>query len=336
MTYRAQADQGNRAAPRFWCGAVLLWCVLGVSHAALFDDDEARRQIAVEKKRVDEVKAELKAQQDAIDARIGKLEEALKSQALLDLFTQLEALKLEMNKLRGQIEVLNNNVENTSKRQRDMYLDLDTRVRRFEQQGGPPSPAADAAPPAAAGLSPAAPAVAVAPSTPAAATKPAPTAVTAPVSPAVTVASVDPGVETRAYEAAQGERRVGNYQGAIVAFQNFIKQYPKGNLAPRAQYWIGDSYFNLRDFRLAIASQQALIKTYPDSPSVPDAMLNMASAQIEMGESVAGKKTLEELAAKFPVSDAAEKAKRRLATLNAPVAAPAAPSVQPAAVPAKR
>lgn len=307
----------TRRAATFGCGAVLLWCALGTAHAALFDDEEARRQIAVEKKRVDEVKADLKAQQDAVDARIGKLEEALKSQALLDLFTQIEALKLEMNKLRGQIEVLNNNVENTSKRQRDMYLDLDTRVRRFEQQGGVPPPAA-----AEPGATPPAPAAA-------GAVKPAAGA-TAPVPPAAAIMTVDPGVETRAYESAQAERRLGNYQGAIVAFQNFIKQYPKSNLAPRAQYWIGDSYFNLRDFRLAIASQQALIKTYPDSPTVPDAMLNMASSQIEMGESAAGRKTLEELMAKFPISDAADKAKRRLAAQNSAPVAPAA-SAQPAA-----
>ena len=277
------------------CGAVLLFAALAApAQAGLFDDDEARRQIANEKLRIDEVKRDLAAQQQAVDARINKVEEALKSQALLDLFTQIEALKLEMTKLRGQIEVLNNNVENTSKRQRDMYLDLDTRVRRFEQQGGPP-PAAEA------------PAAPVMGSSPPAAT-PA----------AGAVVNVDSGAETRAYEAAQSQRRVGNYQGAIVAFQNFIKQYPKSNLAPRAQYWIGDSYFNLRDFKLAIGSQQTLLKTYPDSPTVPDSMLNIASSQIEMGESAVGRKTLEELVAKFPISEAAEKAKRRIAGLNAP------------------
>ena len=122
------------------CGAVLLWSLAGMTaHAALFDDDEARRQIAAERKRVDD----MKAQQQATDARIVKLEEALKSQGLLDLFTQLEAVKAEMNKLRGQIEELGNSVENTAKRQKDMYLDLDTRLRRFEQQGAP-APAAEA------------------------------------------------------------------------------------------------------------------------------------------------------------------------------------------------
>jgi tol-pal system protein YbgF len=283
------------------CGAVLLFAAIGATaNAGVFDDDEARKQIAAERKRIDDVKA----QQQAVDARLNKVEEAVKSQALLDLFSQIEALKLDMNKLRGQIEVLNNNVENTSKRQRDMYLDLDTRMRRFEQQGSP-SPAAEApagaAPPAAAaGAGPAAPAAGSA---------------------AIAVANVDSGAETRAYEAAQAQRRVGNYQGAIVAFQNFIKQYPKSNLAPRAQYWIGDSYFNLRDFKLAIGSQQTLLKTYPDSPTVPDAMLNIASSQIEMGETVIGRKTLEELVAKFPVSEAAEKAKRRIAGLSAPAPA---------------
>jgi len=288
----------NRAALA-QCGAVLLFAALAAPlHAGMFDDDEARKQIAAEKRRIDEVKA----QQQEVDARLNKVEEALKSQALLELFTQIEALKLEMNKLRGQIEVLNNSVENTGKRQRDMYLDLDTRVRRFEQQGGPVA-------------APDAPAV------------PAPTGAAATSQPAATaaVATVDSGAETRVYEAAQSQRRMGNYQGAIVAFQNFIKQYPKSSLAPRAQYWIGDSYFNLRDFKLAIGSQQALLKTYPDSPTVPDSLLNIASSQLEMGETVSGRKTLEELLAKFPISEAAEKAKRRIAALNAPgSAAPAA------------
>ena len=290
------------------CGAVLLFAALGqAAHAGMFDDDEARKQIAAEKRRIDEIKSELKTREQAVDARIGKVEEALKSQALLDLFTQLEALRADMNKLRGQIEVLNNSMENSVKRQRDMYLDLDTRMRRFEQQGGPAAEAPAAVVPGAA---------------PAVATGAAATAAPA----ALAVVNIDSGAETRAYEAAQGQRRLGNYQGAIVAFQNFIGQHPKSTLAPRAQYWIGDSYFNLRDFKLAIASQQALLKTYPDSPTVPDSMLNIASSQIEMGESASGRKTLEELVARYPVSEAAEKARRRMAAFNAPgsVAPPSA------------
>jgi len=130
-----------RRAAALGCGAVLLWCVNLPVLGAIFDDAEARRQIAVEKKRIDDLGTQINAQQQAISARLAKLEEGLKGQPVLDLFTQIEAVKLEMSKLRGQIEVLNNNIENTAKRQRDMYTDLDTRLRRFEQQGLP-TPAA--------------------------------------------------------------------------------------------------------------------------------------------------------------------------------------------------
>lgn len=318
-----------RVVLKSWCGAVLLLSALGIAHAALFDDDEARKQIGVERQRIDE----LNKQQQAIDARLAKIEEALKTQPVLDLFTQIEALKLDMNKLRGQIEVLNNNLENTAKRQRDMYIDLDTRLRRFEQAGIAPAAPGVASPPASA-----------APATPPGTTPPAgkPSA-SAPAStpgapgtaqPAVAAATPDPAAESRNYEAAQGQRRIGNFQGAIVAFQNFIKLYPKSALAPRAQYWIGDSYFNLRDFKLAITAQQVLIKTYPDSPSVPDAMLNIASSQIEMGESLAGRKTLEDLITKFPISDAAEKGKRRLAALAGPTPVSPPPTTATSGAPA--
>ena len=302
-----------------WCALLLLCVVAGGVQAGMFDDEEARKQIAAERKRLDALSTDIKNQQQAADTRFAKVEEALKSQALLDLFTQIEALKADLNKLRGQIEVLNNNLENSAKRQRDMYIDLDSRLTRIEQHGGavPPVPTA-------------APAAVTAPVTAPVAATPAPAAAASAASATATTASPpasipgDPAAEARNYDAAQAQRRLGNYQGAIVAFQNFLAQYPKSNLAPRAQYWIGDSYFNLRDFRLAIAAQQTLVKTYPDSATVPDAMLNIASSQIEMGETIAGKKSLEEILQKFPISEAAGKAKRRLAAMSAVSGAPAA------------
>jgi tol-pal system protein YbgF len=264
--------------------------------AALFGDDEARKAIAVERKRVDDVSAQLSAQNqqlDAIGARLGKLEEAAgKNQALLDLFREIEGLKQELARMRGQIEVVTNGIEQTQKRQQDFYVDLDTRLRRLESASAPPAlggmpPSGDTAAGGKPGATP-----------PGAATGSAGSA------------------ETRAYEAAQNLRRIGNYQGAIVGFQNFLKQYAKSPLAPSAQYWIGDSYFNMREFRLAISSQRLLLASYPDSNKVPDALLNIASSQAELGETAAARKTMDELVAKHPGSDAAEKARRRMATLR--------------------
>jgi tol-pal system protein YbgF len=213
------------------------------------------------------------------------VEDAAKAQPVLALAAEIEKLREEMRSLRGQIEVLGNNIEGVSKRQRDMYVDLDQRLRRFEQPGAAVAPAAT---PAAAGAA-------------------------APKAAAAATVGVD---ENEAYERAQGQRRIGNYQGAITAFQGFVVKYPQSTLAPRAQYWIGDSYFNLRDFKNAIASQQKLLAAYPDSTSVPDALLNMASAQLEAGDTAAARKTMEGLIARYPASDAAEKARRRITNLR--------------------
>jgi TolA-binding protein len=45
---------------------------------------------------------------------------------------------------------------------------------------------------------------------------------------------------------------------------------------------------------------------------VPDALLNIASCQIELGDTAAARKTLDRLIARYPASDAAEKGRRRL------------------------
>ena len=264
--------------------------------AALFGDDVARKGVAEQRTRVDG----LTQRYDELASRLAKLEEAVKaqssagSQSVLDLAGQLQSMRDELRNMRGQLEVLSNNIEAAAKRQRDMYVDLDTRLRRFEQTPPAAAPGPGAAAPAAA--------PAIAPPIAAAAAQ---------------AASATPAVEeTRAYEAAQNQRRIGNYQAAVVAFQGFVMQYPRSPLAHRAQYWVGDSYYNVRDYRNAIASQQKLVAAYPESASVPDALLNMASAYIELGDTAQARKTMDGLVARYPSSDAAEKARRRLTALR--------------------
>ncbi len=280
--------------------AVMLVTAVAPAHAGLFDDEVARKQVLEQQKRIDE----LKQQNEALVARLAKVEDGLKNQPVLELVSQIELLRQELKNLRGQIEVLGNNIDGTAKRQRDMYVDLDSRLRRLEQ------PTAGSATPPVAAAGAAAP-----PATPAAPSAAAPASVSPQTASATAPASAD-AAESRAYEAAQNQRRIGNYQGAIVAFQGFLAQHSKSALAPRAQYWIGDSYFNLHDFKNAIASQQKLVSTYPDSSSVPDALLNIASSQMEQGDAGTARKTMDGLVSRYPLSEAAEKAKRRLATLR--------------------
>src|SRR5258706_288059 len=100
------------------------------------------------------------------------------------------------------------------------------------------------------------------------------------------------------------------------AFASCLKSFPKHALAPNAQYWIGESYAHQRQYREAIEAERRLLGTYPDSAKAPDALLIIGTAESSLGDNAAARKTFEELIAKYPASDSAEKAKGRLAKLK--------------------
>ncbi|MGH8864623.1 MAG: tol-pal system protein YbgF, partial [Burkholderiales bacterium] len=120
----------------------------------------------------------------------------------------------------------------------------------------------------------------------------------------------------RAYDNAYSTYRTSDYPGAIRGFDGFLKTYPKHQLAPNAQYWIGESHFHLHDFRAAIEAQRRLLGTYPDSAKAPDALLIIGTAETSLGDNAAARKTFEELIARYPNTESAEKAKGRLAKLK--------------------
>ncbi|KAA3654028.1 MAG: tol-pal system protein YbgF [Proteobacteria bacterium] len=105
--------------------AVLTW----PAHAGLFDDAEARKEII----RI----------RDEHTARIEALEAS--SRASLQLANQIEAMKAEVAKLRGDVELMMHDMESVKKRQQDFYVDLDARLRKLETGGAGPSAQIDPA-----------------------------------------------------------------------------------------------------------------------------------------------------------------------------------------------
>ena len=285
----ARRGEGReRSLWRATLAIVALSVAASSAQAALFDDNEARARIA-------EVDRRLAQTQKELEDRIAALESTIKSQGLVDLFNQIEQIKSEVARLRGQTEVLTYELEQAQKRQRDLYVDLDTRLRKLEggpQAGGeaPPGPGPVAGNPPS--FSP--------PSGPSGGTPP-------PARP-----PSDPAVEQRAYDAALDQFKRGDYGGAIANFSGFVKNYPQSPLAPSAQYWIGNAQYARKDYRASIAAQRLLVTNYPTSPKVPDALLNIASAQSDLNDNASARRTLEELIAKYPQSEAAVKAKQRL------------------------
>jgi tol-pal system protein YbgF len=278
--------------------------LLHAAHAGLFDDNEARAQIVQLRNLVAE-------QQRVIDQRLGELEAQARNRSIIDLFNQVETLRAEMARLRGQIELLQNEIENSQKRQRDLYVDLDGRMRKIEAaQQEAARQAAQAAAPSPTSTPPTQAAVIVDPSRsapPAVAGQPQAPLQTTPVVPVA-----DPSREQATYDQGLEHFRAGRFGEAVTAFQFFMRSYPRSPLASSAQYWIGNSLYATRDFRGAIAAQRQLLTQFPDSGKASDALLNIATSQAELGDLQGARATLQEVNAKYPNTEAGAKARQRL------------------------
>ncbi len=214
-----------------------------------------------------------------LEARVLKLEDDLKqkTQSMLDLQGQIEALSSELRKLRGQNEEIAHGLQDAEKREKDFYVDLDTRLRRFESIDSTPQTSGN-------------PAVAAAPVDP-----------------------NDPGPEDRSFETAYGLFKGGSYANAAKAFQEFLKKYPGSAHAPNANYWLGNAQFALKDYKGALSIYQGLLKTVSSTPRAADVLFGIAGCQSELKQAAPAQKTLRLLVAKYPASEAAAKAKKLLA-----------------------
>ena len=130
---RLSSDRTSGWATRLTTLAMLL-CVVGApsARAALFDDDEARRQI-----------------QDLTIRTNERLDTQAKAQ--IDLANQIQALREDNAKLHGLLETLTYELEATKKRQQDFYIDLDNRLRKLETSAAPAPAEGGATPDAPAG-----------------------------------------------------------------------------------------------------------------------------------------------------------------------------------------
>jgi len=214
------------------------------ARAGMFDDEEARRQIE-----------QLRGEATELAKRTDTV-----SRNQIDFANQVEAIKSDIAKLRGQIEVLTYGLEAAQKRQQDFYVDLDNRLRKLEQ---PP-------------------------------------------------AKADPAQETRDYEAALAGLKAAKFKEAGVAFVAFIKTYPNSSLAASAHYWGAYAHAQAKDHAGAADLFGKFAAGWPNDDRAP-AALESRVANLEAGKDPkAARATLEQLAERYPNSDAGKRAKLRL------------------------
>jgi tol-pal system protein YbgF len=216
-----------------------------------------------------------------LDTRLARIERVVTNQSLLDLANQSDALRNDLRAMRNDVDLLSNNLEATRKQQRDLYADLDRRMKVLESRGGAGAGSAagsgDAGPGGAGGDS-----------------------------------SAPASDDKAAYQAAFNLLKDGQYDRAIAAFQKFLIVYSDSSLADNAQYWLGEAYYVNKSYPEAQGAFQRVVDKYPQSRKRPDALLKIGYCQYELKQWDSAKGTLSQVVKQFPDTPAGHLAQQRL------------------------
>lgn len=260
-----------------------------VAHAGLFDDEEARKAILELRGRLDKTEAanaqlaqQLQQQQAARKAESTEMTEQLNvlRRGVLDLNGQIELLRGDMAKLRGQDEQVSQTARDATReladlqrKQKDLLAALaaqDERLRRLEPQK---------------------------------------------VSLDGKEITVDVA-EKKAYDDAIGVLRKGDFARAVEALQAFQRRFAGSAYGGHVQYWLGNALYGKGDVKEAMATFRALVTTTPEHPRAAEALLAVANCQVELKDPKAARKTLDELVKNYPQSEAAQSGRERIAQLK--------------------
>ena len=241
-----------------------------------------------------------------LETRLARIERVVSNNSLLDISNQMGNLQAELRSMHNDIDVLNHGLDTSRKQQRDLYADLDQRLKALESRSGA---SAGSAPGGSSpgGTSPAGP--------------PGSTVLLAGAASAAAAAGAGMGgppasgagaADTVSYQAAFGLLKGNQYDQAIQAFQSFLSTYPTSPLADNAQYWLGEAYYVNRSFPEALAAFQKVIDKYPQSRKVPDALLKVGYCDYELKQFRAAKDALTQVQTTYGDTPAARLAEQRL------------------------
>lgn len=127
--------------------------------------------------------------------------------------------------------------------------------------------------------------------------------------------TADPA-ETRDYETALAVFRKGDFPAAQTGFFEFVKRYPQSGYGPSALFWLGNAQYATRAYKEAVANFRSMLAVAPTHPRAPEAALSIANCQLELKDTKAARKTLDDLVKAYPQSEAAVAAKDRLSKIK--------------------
>lgn len=220
-------------------------------------------------------------QPSALEKRVQRLERMLGGKALVDMQLRLEQLQQEVQELRGEIEQESFQIREIKSHQRDLYSDIDRRLLALERGGGGNGTAnggsADSG----------------------------------------DTQSQSPSQEEQgSYQKGIDLLQEFKYAQAAQSFATYLKAYPRGLYAPIARYWLADSYYSARKYKPAIDHYQQLLQNYPEHRKSVQARLKIGYSQAELKQWKEARASMEAVIKQHPKSTEASLAQRYLQRLK--------------------
>jgi tol-pal system protein YbgF len=131
-------------------------------------------------------------------------------------------------------------------------------------------------------------------------------------------ATPPPGMSAdKTYTDARRDLQTGKSDLALQEFQQYLTYFPNTELAPSAQYYIGEIAYNRGDYNGAVQAFDAVLERYPQNPKTPDAHLMKGMALMKGGQKSRAVQEFRDLAVTYPHTDDARKAQQQLRQLGA-------------------
>ena len=217
-----------------------------------------------------------------LERRLQNIERVVQNQSLVDLTQQVSSAERRGDEMQGRVEELEHRSENASERQRQLYVDLDTRMQELEASvqaqnsaGGTDGGALQS------GQLP-----------------------------------MPGGSDRDNYQAAFELLKEQRYEPAASAFEQFLTTFPDSELADNAQYWLAESHYVTQQFDQALSEFETVIGSFPDSRKVPDALLKIGYCNYELERWEDARGSLTRVQTEFADSTAARLAGQRIQRMD--------------------
>ena len=142
----------------------------------------------------------------------------------------------------------------------------------------------------------------------------------APPPAAVPTAAASSAAASTMYEAVYKAYSQGKEDTAMMGFIEYLKQYPQGEDAPSAQYYMGHLFDHASQYEDGVKAFQAVVDRYPDSSRASDAMYMIGVEYQKLKENAKAVAAYQAFLKQNPDHENTSKAKTRIAELRPAVA----------------